>query len=80
MNLAGRGAQNVCRGPVHWEQALAEDSFKLDVRDRRVFEKLPTPGFTNIPLGELRASLPQLPKDRVIDVSCYVRGGRRGEG
>ena len=72
--------ENVCRGlftPVHWEQSLAEDTFKLDVRDSAVFEKLPTPGFRNIPLGQLRASLKELPKDRVIDVSCYVwKGGK----
>ena len=72
--------ENVCRGlfaPVHWEQSLAEDTFKLDVRDGAVFEKLPTPGFRNIPLGRLRSSLQELPKDRVIDVSCYVwKGGK----
>ena len=85
LNLAGMAAENLWRGlltQADWEQALRGDSLKIDVRDSEAFEvtsrmhphlqRNPIPGFVNVPMGQLRAVLDQLPRDRVIDVSCTV--------
>lgn len=80
LNQAGYIADNVLQGksrPVFAQDLPAhEDALILDVRERDevLIEELP--GALNIPLGELRGRLEELPKDKEIIVSCAV--GKRG--
>lgn len=76
LNFAGMVARNLLDGDsplVHWTGS--EDGFLLDVREplEMVVEKVP--GAINIPLGQLRARLSELPKNREIHVIC--RSGQR---
>jgi len=57
----------------HWKEAL--DGFILDVRETFELAVENIPGATNIPLGQLRARLSELPKDKEINVIC--RSGQR---
>jgi NADPH-dependent 2,4-dienoyl-CoA reductase/sulfur reductase-like enzyme/rhodanese-related sulfurtransferase len=77
VNFAGMVAADIHRGdmPVaHWDSI--NDAFILDVREplELVIEELPDA--VNIPLGELRERLDELPRDREILVTC--RSGQRG--
>jgi NADPH-dependent 2,4-dienoyl-CoA reductase/sulfur reductase-like enzyme/rhodanese-related sulfurtransferase len=77
VNFAGMVAADIVRGDMplsHWSEAL--DAFVLDVRDpiELMVENMPD-GAVNIPLGELRARLDELPRDREIHVIC--RSGQR---
>lgn len=79
VNIAGFVAGNILRGdvtPVHWEalDGLATDQRPviLDVRTPGEFAAGAVPGAVNIPLGELRGRLHELPKDREIWVHCGV--------
>jgi rhodanese-related sulfurtransferase len=53
---------------VHWD--ATGDGFLLDVREpvELVVERVP--GAVNIPMGQLRARLGELPRDREILVIC----------
>jgi rhodanese-related sulfurtransferase len=76
VNFAGMVAGNVLCGdmPVaHWD-ALG-DGFLLDVREPMELSVEPVPGAVNIPLGQLRERLAELPRDREILVFC--RSGQR---
>ena len=76
VNFAGMMAADVLRGdmPVsHWDRA--EKGFLLDVREPRELAVEEEPGATNIPLGQLRARLGELPRDSEILVICRS-GGR----
>ena len=42
----------------------------LDVRDREEFTEEHIPGAINVPLSELEAHLPSLPRDKTIVVYC----------
>jgi rhodanese-related sulfurtransferase len=42
----------------------------LDVRDREEFAEEHIPGAINVPLSELEAYLPRLPRDKTIVVYC----------
>ena len=71
VNFAGMVAADVLRGDmplVHWDDT--DGAFLLDVRQpvELVVERVP--GAVNIPLGQLRARLGELPRDREIDVIC----------
>jgi len=71
VNFAGMVAADVLRGDMplaHWD--TTDGAFLLDVRQpvELVVERVP--GAVNIPLGELRARLGELPRDREIDVIC----------
>jgi NADPH-dependent 2,4-dienoyl-CoA reductase/sulfur reductase-like enzyme/rhodanese-related sulfurtransferase len=71
INFAGMVAADVLRGDMpiaHWPDA--DGAFLLDVRQPQelVIESLP--GAVNIPLGQLRARLGELPRDREILVIC----------
>jgi NADPH-dependent 2,4-dienoyl-CoA reductase/sulfur reductase-like enzyme/rhodanese-related sulfurtransferase len=71
VNFAGMVAADVLRGDMplaHWGEA--PDGFLLDVRQpvELVIERVP--GALNIPLGELRERLSELPRDREIHVIC----------
>ena len=76
VNFAGMVAADVLRGdqPIsHWSEAKA--GFILDVREPFELAVENFPGAINIPLGQLRARLKELPVDREINVIC--RSGQR---
>ncbi|HWS57348.1 MAG TPA: FAD-dependent oxidoreductase, partial [Actinotalea sp.] len=76
VNFAGMLASDVLRGdqPLsHWDEAV--DGFVLDVRERPELAVEGVPGSVNIPLGQLRSRLDELPRDRTIHVLC--RSGQR---
>jgi rhodanese-related sulfurtransferase len=52
-----------------------EGAFLLDVREPVELTVEQVPGAVNIPLGQLRARLDELPRDRTILVVC--RSGQR---
>jgi NADPH-dependent 2,4-dienoyl-CoA reductase/sulfur reductase-like enzyme/rhodanese-related sulfurtransferase len=76
VNLAGMIAANCLRGDhplVHWRDLDAGDGvFLLDVRDPDEFAAGHVEGAVNIPLGELRARLEELPLDREVWAYCGV--------
>ena len=76
VNFAGMVAADVLRGDMpisHWDSAGA--GFVLDVREPFELAVESYPGAVNIPLGQLRTRLEELPRDREIDVIC--RSGQR---
>ena len=71
VNFAGMVAADVLRGDMplaHWEEA--KGAFLLDVREpvELVVERVP--GAINIPMGQLRSRLDELPRDREILIIC----------
>ena len=71
VNFAGMVAANALRGdmPVsHWDSLGS--AFLLDVREPVEQAVESVPGAVNIPLGQLRARLEELPRDREIHVFC----------
>jgi len=76
VNFAGMVAANVLRGDMplsHWNSAKEE--FLLDVREPVELAVENVPEAVNIPIGQLRARLGELPRDRDIHVIC--RSGQR---
>lgn len=76
VNFAGMIADDVLKGymPIsHWD--TARDGFILDVREPIELAVEGVPGALNIPLGQLRTRLGELPRDREINVIC--RSGQR---
>jgi len=76
VNFVGMVAADVLRGDMpisHWDSAKGE--FILDVREPFELAVETIPGAVNIPLGQLRARLKELPRDRDIHVIC--RSGQR---
>ena len=76
VNFAGMVAADVLRDDMplgHWDGA--EKGFLLDVREAVELAVENAPGAVNIPLGQLRARLGELPRDREILVIC--RSGQR---
>jgi NADPH-dependent 2,4-dienoyl-CoA reductase/sulfur reductase-like enzyme/rhodanese-related sulfurtransferase len=76
VNFAGMIAADVIRGDMpisHWD--AAGEGFLLDVRESVELAVEEAPGSVNIPLGQLRGRLGELPKDREILVIC--RSGQR---
>jgi NADPH-dependent 2,4-dienoyl-CoA reductase/sulfur reductase-like enzyme/rhodanese-related sulfurtransferase len=76
VDFAGMVAADVLRGDMpltHWKDA--QTGFLLDVREpiEQAVEKVPEA--FNIPLGQLRTRLGELPRDREIHVIC--RSGQR---
>jgi rhodanese-related sulfurtransferase len=57
----------------HWESA--DKGFLLDVREPVELAVEQAPGAVNIPLGQLRSRLGELPRDKEILVIC--RSGQR---
>lgn len=75
VNLAGMVAANVLRGDLElapWEELGATAALLLDVRDPQEFAQGHLHGAVNIPLGELRGRLDELPREREIWVNCAV--------
>jgi NADPH-dependent 2,4-dienoyl-CoA reductase/sulfur reductase-like enzyme/rhodanese-related sulfurtransferase len=71
VNFAGMVAADVLRGDMplaHWGDT--EGAFLLDVRQPVELVVESVPGAVNIPLGQLRARLSELPRDREILVIC----------
>ncbi len=71
VNFAGMVAADVLRGDMpisHWEEA--KNGFILDVREPFELAVENIPGATNIPLGQLRGRLNELPKDKEIYILC----------
>jgi NADPH-dependent 2,4-dienoyl-CoA reductase/sulfur reductase-like enzyme/rhodanese-related sulfurtransferase len=71
VNFAGMVAGDVLRGDmplVHWD--ATDGGFLLDVREPVELSVESVPGAVNIPLGQLRARLGELPRDREIHVIC----------
>lgn len=76
VNFAGMIAADVLRGDMpisHWEEA--KQGFMLDVREKIELRVEKVEGAVNIPLGQLRNRLGELPRDQVIHVIC--RSGQR---
>jgi NADPH-dependent 2,4-dienoyl-CoA reductase/sulfur reductase-like enzyme/rhodanese-related sulfurtransferase len=74
VNMAGMIATNLLRGYssiAHWEDLERSDAFLLDVREPMEFKKSGhVEGAVNIPLGDLRRRMPELPRDREIWAYC----------
>jgi NADPH-dependent 2,4-dienoyl-CoA reductase/sulfur reductase-like enzyme/rhodanese-related sulfurtransferase len=71
VNFAGMVAANVLRGdmPVsHWDSL--DGAFLLDVREPVELAVERVPGAVNIPMGQLRTRLDELPRDREIHIIC----------
>ena len=76
VNFAGMVAADVLRGDMpisHWDAAGKE--YLLDVREPFELAVEQAPGAVNIPMGQLRGRLNELPRDREIHVICRS-GGR----
>lgn len=76
VNFAGMVAADVVRGDMplaHWEETAGQ--FLLDVREPVELAVEEIPDALNIPLGQLRDRLGELPRDREILVIC--RSGQR---
>jgi rhodanese-related sulfurtransferase len=76
VNYMGMVAADVLRGdqPIsHWDEAI--EGFVLDVREPFELAVQSIPEAINIPLGQLRSRISELPKDQVIHVIC--RSGQR---
>lgn len=76
VNFAGMVAADVLKGDMplsHW--AEAKEQFLLDVREPVELAVESVPEELNIPLGQLRQRLEELPRDREIHVFC--RSGQR---
>jgi len=82
VNMAGYVATNIMNGDVatvQWheiDQIIANDGLLIDVREPIEREMGYIKGSINIPLGEIRDRLNEIPKDKTIHVSCQV--GLRG--
>jgi rhodanese-related sulfurtransferase len=76
VNFAGMVAADVLSGDMpisHWDEA--KNGYILDVREAIELSVENVPGAVNIPLGQLRSRLNELPRDREIHVIC--RSGQR---
>lgn len=77
VNQAGFVASNLLRGDVRFWYAeefpaATEGALVLDVRGRREYDEWHIPGARNIPLGELRGRLAEVPIDAKVRVYCMV--------
>lgn len=76
MNFAGMVGADILRGDMpitHWQEA--KSGFVLDVREATELAAEFFEGAMNIPIGQLRDRLNELPKDKEINVIC--RSGQR---
>jgi NADPH-dependent 2,4-dienoyl-CoA reductase/sulfur reductase-like enzyme/rhodanese-related sulfurtransferase len=76
LNFAGMVAAGILRGDMpisHWDSG--SDGYLLDVREPIELAVEQVPGAVNIPLGQLRSRLNELPRDQEILVIC--RSGQR---
>ncbi len=71
VNFAGMVAADVLHGDMplcHWE--TLDGAFLLDVREPVELAVESVPGAVNIPMGQLRSRLSELPRDREIHIIC----------
>ena len=71
VNFAGMVAADVLHGDMplsHWDSL--DGAFLLDVREAVELAVESVPGAVNIPMGQLRSRLGELPPDREIHVIC----------
>jgi NADPH-dependent 2,4-dienoyl-CoA reductase/sulfur reductase-like enzyme/rhodanese-related sulfurtransferase len=76
VNFSGMVAADVLRGDMpisHWHEM--DEGMILDVREPFELAVENVEGAVNVPLGQLRARLDELPRDRTIQVIC--RSGQR---
>jgi NADPH-dependent 2,4-dienoyl-CoA reductase/sulfur reductase-like enzyme/rhodanese-related sulfurtransferase len=76
VNFAGMVAADILRDDMpisHWE--TAKNGFILDIREPVELMVENIPGAINIPLGQLRSRLEELPRDKEINIIC--RSGQR---
>jgi len=76
LNFAGMIAANILNNDMpisHWD--TARKGFMLDVREPMELAAENIPEAINIPIGQLRGRLNELPRDREINVFC--RSGQR---
>jgi NADPH-dependent 2,4-dienoyl-CoA reductase/sulfur reductase-like enzyme/rhodanese-related sulfurtransferase len=79
VNYAGMIAANHLRGDLplaDWAKLGSDGALLLDVREPSEFEAGHIPGALNLPLHQLRARLPELPRNREVWIYCGV--GQRG--
>jgi len=75
VNMAGMIAANVVRGDAAlapWAEVPTTEALLLDVREPSEFAAGAIPNAINIPLGQLRSRLAELPRDREIWINCGV--------
>lgn len=75
VNFAGMIASNVVRGDAElapWSDLGTTSAMILDVREPHEFRAGSIDGAVNIPLGELRERMRELPKSKEIWVNCQV--------
>ncbi len=75
VNVAGMIAANVLKGDMAiapWENLPKTEAFLLDVREPLEFAAGHIDDAVNIPLGQLRERLNELPREREIAVCCGV--------
>lgn len=78
VNMAAYTAGNIINGDVEaidWldvPEMVEQGVWLLDVRTEREVEKGAVQGAYNIPLDELRSRLDEIPRDRVVAVSCQA--------
>ena len=75
VNMAGMIAANHLRGDhglASWRDLKETAAFVLDVREPKEFAAGSIPHAVNIPLGQLRERLGELPREREIWISCGV--------
>ena len=75
VNFAGMVASNVVRGDMKvalWQDLGSTSAFVLDVREPHEFRAGSIDGAVNIPLGELRTRIGELPRSKEIWVNCQV--------
>lgn len=78
VNMAGYVGSNVLNGDVkvaYWNEAMNADmsrTFLLDVREPSEYDQGHIPNAVNIPLGQIRSRVNEIPKDKEIIVNCQV--------
>lgn len=75
VNVAGMIAANVVRGGVElapWPELHKAEALFLDVREPAEYSRGCLNGAVNIPLGQLRGRMEELPRDCEIWVNCGV--------
>ena len=78
VNMAGYVGSNVLNGDIkvaYWNEAMNADmsrTFLLDVREPSEYGEGDIPNSVNIPLGQLRSRLDEIPRDKEIIVNCQV--------
>ncbi|HSW59053.1 MAG TPA: FAD-dependent oxidoreductase [Dehalococcoidales bacterium] len=75
VNLAGMIAANTLRGDsplTHWQSLVKSDLYIVDVREPAEFAFGHVEGAVNIPLGNLRKRLNELPSEKELAVYCGV--------